>query len=238
VTPQPSTINSQPPPVSGPIVAGPAGRSPVVRCRKWLRRLLWLAVFCFLLSAFCFAFRSPILRAAANLWVIDDPIQKADAIVLLGGGLETRPSAAARLYRDGYAPRILITQPKASPTDGMGLTTREQDIARQVLMKEGVPESAITGIGQNVQSTYDESRATRAWLNTNHATRLIIPTDIFHTRRVRWMFHKQLKGTGVALTVEAVPVREYTQGDWWKHEQGIVAFQNELVKSLYYHLKY
>jgi uncharacterized SAM-binding protein YcdF (DUF218 family) len=205
---------------------------------RWVRRLAFcLAVLCLLASVLYFL-RSPLLTGLANAWIVNDPLQHADAILVLGGGLETRPFAAARLYRDGYAPRILVAQPKASPTDALGLTTREQDVARQVLIKEGVPESAITGIGEDVETTYAESLAVRAWLSTNHASRIIIPTDPFHTRRVRWLFCKQLKGTGVQVIVEAVPVREYTQGDWWRHEQGLIAFQNEAVKSIYYHLKY
>jgi len=230
VAPQPSTINPQ-----------PASASSAVP-RKWPRRLrsvvLWSGGLVVLFAASCFVFRAPILRAVAAAWIVNDPLEKADAIVVLGGGLETRPFAAARLYRDGYAPRILIARPKASPTDELGLTTREKEVTRQVLLKEGVPDNALTDIGNDVQSTYEESLAVRDWLKTNHATRLIVPTDVFHTRRVRWLFRKQLKGTGVALTVEAIPVREYTVADWWRHEQGLVAFQNEVLKSVYYHLKY
>src|ERR1017187_4105285 len=117
--------------LSSPVASGPADPPSAISHlpsspRKWPRRLLWLAAFCFLLSAFYFL-RAPLLRSAASLWIINDPLQHADAIVLLGGGLETRPFAAARLYRDGYAPRILVARPKASPTDEMGLTTREAD---------------------------------------------------------------------------------------------------------------
>ena len=226
-------------PVAGGLsVSGPVVIDPVLRPRRWVRRLaLGLLVVCALLFAL-FVFRSPILRAAANLWIVNDPLQKADAVVILGGGLENRPFAAAKLYREGYAPRVLFTQPKSSPTDDMGLTTREKDITRQVLLREGVPESAMSGIGDNVHSTYDESLAVRAWLRTNHVSRIIIPTDLFHTRRVRWLFRKELKGTGVALTVEAVPVRDYTLADWWHHEQGLIAFQNEVIKMAYYWLQY
>ena len=118
------------------------------------------------------------------------------------------------------------------------LLWRSPEVTRQVLLRAGVPDGALTDIGNDVQSTYEESLAVRDWLKTNRATRLIIRTDVFHTRRVRWLFRKQLKGTGVALTVEAIPVREYTVADWWRHEQGLVAFQNEVLKSVYYHLKY
>jgi len=67
---------------------------------------------------------------------------------------------------------------------------------------------------------------------------VIIPTDPFHTRRVRWLFRKQLKPIGAQVIVRAVPVRDYTASDWWKHENGIVAFQNEVLKFAYYWVKY
>jgi uncharacterized SAM-binding protein YcdF (DUF218 family) len=212
-----------------------------VRSRRWPRRLrrvaLGLLLFCCLFSLFYFL-RSPILAGLANLWIINDPPQKADAIILLGGGLETRPFAAAKLYRDGFAPRILVTHARSSPTDDLGLTTSEHSVARQVLLKEGVPDSAIEEIGQDVRNTHDEAVAVRDWASSNRAARLILPTDIFHTRRVRWVFHKQLKSIGVQVMVEAVPVREYQQSDWWRHEQGVVAFQNEVLKFAYYWVKY
>src|SRR5262252_6805294 len=109
-----------------------------VRPRRWLRRLrrfaVCLLVFCVLLSAF-YLLRSSILSGLASAWIVNDAPQKADAIVLLGGGLETRPFAAAKLYRDGFAPRILIVRARSSPTDDLGLTTREHNVARQVLLK-------------------------------------------------------------------------------------------------------
>ena len=54
--------------------------------------------------------REPALRGAANLWIVSDPISRADAIVVLGGGLETRPFIAAEMWRRGLADKILISQ--------------------------------------------------------------------------------------------------------------------------------
>lgn len=208
------------------------------RWRGFLRSVVLLSCGLVVLLSALYFFRVPLLRSAASLWIINDPLQKADAIVLLGGGLETRPFAAAKLYRDGYASLILIARARSSPTDEMGLTTREHDVARQVLLKQGVPDSALAEIGTDVRNTYDEALAVRDWVKTAHTTRLIIPTDIFHTRRVRWLFRKQLRHTGVQILVEAVPGREYQQEDWWRHEQGLVAFQNEVLKFGYYWVRY
>ena len=30
----------------------------------------------------------------------------------------------------------------------------------------------------------------------------------------------------------------YTRAEWWKTEAGMIAFQNEIIKYLYYRLKY
>ena len=54
--------------------------------------------------------REPVLRGAADLWIVSDPISRADAIVVLGGGLATRPFVAAEMWRRGLADKILISQ--------------------------------------------------------------------------------------------------------------------------------
>ena len=225
------------PPLSpSPVVSGPVVGSPVVR--RCLRRLAWcLFLFCFLLSIFYF-FRAPLLRAAANAWIINEPLVKADAVVVLGGGLETRPFEAARLYHQGLADKILIMNPKPSPRAKLGVIPLETELTRQILVKLNVPESDLEVVGNGVSSTYDESIAVRNWIQTNGARRVIIPTDLFHTRRVRWLFHKELKPTGAQVVVDALADPQYTPADWWHREEGVVAFQNEMIKYVYYRIKY
>jgi uncharacterized SAM-binding protein YcdF (DUF218 family) len=174
----------------------------------------------------------------ANAWIVNDPLAKADAIVVLGGGLETRPFEAARLYHEGLARKILLMNVKLSPTTKLGITQPEKDLTRLVLMKQEVPDSDCITVGHAVATTYDESCAVRAWVTETGARKVIIPTDLFHTRRVRWLFGKQLKGTGATITVRAVATSGYAATNWWQHEEGLIAFQNEVIKSIYYHLKY
>jgi uncharacterized SAM-binding protein YcdF (DUF218 family) len=181
-----------------------------------------------------------VLTGAAKAWIVDEPLSKADAIVVLGGGVENRPFAAARFYHQGLAPKILFMDVRLNPTTRLGLIPPEADLTRQVLLKLEVPESDMVAIGDKVASTYDESRAVRAWVEKSGAKTLIIPDDLFHTRRVRWLFRKQLKGTGARALVSAVApaLDQYEATNWWQHEEGLIAFQNEVVKLMYYHLKY
>src|SRR5262249_20316499 len=100
-------------PTSGPVV-----RSPVV---PWSRKRVFRCAACLLaLCALLFPLylaRAPVLRGLANAWIVEDPLAKADCIVLLGGGREIRPFAAARLYREGWAPRVLIPNIRTNPTE-------------------------------------------------------------------------------------------------------------------------
>jgi uncharacterized SAM-binding protein YcdF (DUF218 family) len=206
--------------------------------RKWASRLTWtLLALCALLFA-AYTLRAPLLSGAARLWIVNDPLEHADAIVILGGGLDTRPFEAARLYRAGLAPLILLMKAATNSAEALGVTLSDSELARRVLLTNGVPLEAIKLIDDRVTNTRDEAVAVRKWAEANHARRIIIPTDIFHTRRVRWIFSKALRGKGAQVSVEAVHVRRYSAVDWWQHEESLIAFQNEVVKSMYYHLKY
>jgi hypothetical protein len=55
---------------------------------------------------------------------------------------------------------------------------------------------------------------------------------------VRWLIDKTLEGTGVTFVVVAAPAWGYTVDEWWKHEEGLVDFQNEVVKYGFYRLHY
>jgi uncharacterized SAM-binding protein YcdF (DUF218 family) len=206
--------------------------------RRWFRRLAWsFAVFTALLGAAWF-FRAPLLTGLAKAWVVDEPLAKADAIVILGGRPDLRAIEAARLYQQGLAPRILYMDVKLSPSSEIGIIPSEREQTRRLLLSNNVPESALTAIGQAVASTYDESRAVRAWMDQTGLRAIIIPTDLAHTRRVRWLFRKELKGLQAQIEVHAIQPKEYGVSNWWRHEEGLIAFQNEFLKSVYYHVKY
>lgn len=73
------------------------------------------------LSLVLWTVRARILRDAAALWVVSDPLKPADAVAVLGGGLDLRPFTAARLYQEGLAPRILVANVKPDAIVKLGL---------------------------------------------------------------------------------------------------------------------
>jgi uncharacterized SAM-binding protein YcdF (DUF218 family) len=178
-----------------------------------------------------------LLRGAADLWIVSDEPAPADAIAVLGGGLEYRPFAAADYYRRGFAPKILISNIGATPAEQLGVLQSHVRANSEVLQKLGVPATAIEPFGDHLSDTFAEATALHEWVVRNGAHRIIVPTDIFATRRLRWTLH-HVFGNDAAILVPAVNPPDYLRDNWWKNERGVIGFQNEVVKYLYYRLKY
>ena len=183
--------------------------------------------------------RDPLLRAAANLWIVSDPVTKSDVVVVLGGGLETRPFVAAELYKRGLVNKVLVSQvPEPRSTTILGIPGHSE-LNRMLLMKLGVPETDIEMFGQGNKNTMDEALALRDWAEQRRVSQIIVPTEIFAARRVRWIFYREFAQSPVRLEIPSFDAPgSYTRAEWWKTEAGIITFQNEVLKYLYYRLKY
>jgi uncharacterized SAM-binding protein YcdF (DUF218 family) len=178
-----------------------------------------------------------LLREAAAVWIVSDVAVPADAAVVLGGGLEYRPFAAADFYRRGLVPKILVSNIGASPAERLGVLRSHVRANMEVLEKLGVPGAAIQPFGSNLKDTYEEALALHDWAKQAGAHTLLVPTDIFAARRLRWMTHRVFGNDAVVL-VPAIDPPDYSRNDWWKTESGVITFQNEVLKYVYYRLKY
>ena len=186
----------------------------------------------------CWWWRAPLLTGLAQLWIVSDPPAPADAIAILGGGVDTRPLAAAQLYREGWSQHILVLAPPVSVAAERGLAPSTITTTRRLLASEQVPEEAVAVVGQGVTSTWDEARALVSWAQEHQARRVLVPTDLFHTRRAGWILRRELQRVGTEVCLIPVNSRLYSATNWWQHHQGVVDFQNEVLKHVYYRLKY
>src|ERR1700675_4526767 len=81
--------------------------------------------------------------------VVEDPLVKARAIVVLSGAMPLRAIEAAKLYREGYAPEIWLTHSTepGETLEEMGIPfTGEDYYDTRVLMHEGAPQKAIHSV--------------------------------------------------------------------------------------------
>ena len=187
-----------------------------------------------MLGAVTWLARDFILLRATALWIVSDPISRADAIVVLGGGLETRPSRAAELWRKGLADKILVSQTMRT-VSGSG-TPSDTEINH--LLRLGVPADAIETFGTANTNTREEAVALRRWAERNSASVFIVPTEIFPARRVRWIFRRVFLDTTVRVIVSSSEPPHYRHYNWWRSEKGSTALRTELLKYIYYLLRY
>lgn len=204
------------------------------------RKLLLAAGIPVLILAAAWAAREPLLMLPARVLIAEDPLEKTDILFLLNGDQDTRPFEAVRLWKAGWAPKIVVARAETSPTIELGLTPNATDVGVGVLRKLGVPDSAIVEeiIPGGVTSTYDEAVTLRKYAEREKIGSINIVTSSFHTRRARWITRKVLAGLPVKVRVHGVHDRHFTEKNWWKVESGFMSCQNEYLKFLYYGWKY
>jgi len=212
---------------------------PPIRSRSaviFSRFVIALLVAAVLVGSAWFAHR-PLLRGAADLWIVSDPVAPSDAVAVFGGGVQDRPFAAAAYYRQGLVKKVLLSDDRVGPAAALGAIQSDLAGNHAVLIKLGVPERAIETFGNGLSSTYEEALALREWARRTGAHSIIVPTEVFSARRVRWTLHR-IFGKDYVIRVPALDDPDYGRADWWQTPQGLLAFQNEVLKFVYYRLRY
>lgn len=182
--------------------------------------------------------RTTLLRGLAQAWVLDEPPLRADVIVALPQVSGEPILEAARLYSESLGSKVVTVSSPWRPTDKLGLTMPHDEGNRRLLQKNGVSEKDFLILGQNVPHAHAAAQTVAAWAKESGIRSLTVVTEQFQTRRVKWSLDQSLRGTGVAVRVRAVPVRDYVLAEWWRSEQGLIHFENEVVLNLFYRLNY
>lgn len=203
---------------------------------RWARAIVAVGVL-LVVSVASWIERDVLLREAAALWIVSDPVTPADVAVVLGGGVEDRPFSAAEYYRAGLVTKILVSNAHQGPAQKLGVVMPSASADEAVLLKLGVPKSAIEIFGDDLNNTNEEAVALHAWAVRNGIRSAIVPTEIFSARRVRWIMHRVF-GQDAAISVSALDPPDYGRQDWWQHEKALLDFQNEIIKYVYYRVKY
>jgi uncharacterized SAM-binding protein YcdF (DUF218 family) len=180
-------------------------------------RLLRPALAAALILLLAAAFGLP--RLGAYL-VHEDPLQKADAIYVLGGTRFERPLEAVDLFREGWAPAVLLSR---QVYDWGEVALRERGVAFpdeaglqvDMMVGQGVPRAAITVLELGQDSTADESVALGNAVRRGHWRTVIVVTSKQHTRRAGLAMRRRLADTGVTVVMRASRYDRSDPGRWW-----------------------
>lgn len=215
-----------------PAAAGDEKPRPSRRRRRW--KILAVAVLVSLAGLVSAPFWAPpLLERYALGFRVNDP-QPSDAICILLGGFQVRPSRAAELYLRGYAPKILIVD----YPDDIFYGSMESQLALIMCRRSGVPDEDLVRIPAPVTSTRDEARLYRDYAEKKGLKSLIVVTTAFHTRRSRWIFERVFAGSGIRLSYAAAYEAHINERNWYTTDEGLVVYFSETLKTLYYYLRY
>ena len=185
--------------------------------------LLLLAVLCLV---FYWA-RHPILRYAAESWVVDAPAAHADAILLLGDDnfYADRATRAAELIRQGTAPVVVASGRRLRPSAGI------VELMQHDLVERGVPKERILPLAQDADNTEEEAAALAKFCTERHFRSIILVTSNYHTRRARYIFEKTFP-SAISVSVASARDGDFDPERWWEKRKSEKLFVHELAGML------
>lgn len=179
----------------------------------------------------------PMLSAAGRFLVENDPLQHADAIVVLTGSYPDRIIEAATLYREGWAPRIILCREPENAgfrkLQSLGVQVpRLFELNRSVAEQLGVPADAITVLERPAGSTYSEAEVVLADVIARGYRSIVLVTSKYHSARAARIYRHLADGR-VAIIVRGARDDDFRPDGWWRDRPStrrvVIEFQKLLT---------
>ena len=181
------------------------------------------------LAGTLYLFRGPLLRAFGEWWVVDEELEKADAIVVLGGDsiAGDRVRHAVALYQRGWAPKLVLSGPPVRADFS------EAELMEKEALRQGVPAADLIVARHPATNTFDEAFALRPALARLNVKKVIVVTSNFHTRRARRIFRAVYGREGLEVRVSASPDVRFRPDRWWQERDSRAWLFLEMVKTIH-----
>jgi len=184
-------------------------------------------VFIVVLCAVLYIARGPILRVIGETWIVEDPLEKSDAIVVLSDDnfYADRAAHAADLYRHGWAQVVVASGRKLRPYAGVG------ELMQHDLIERGVPKDKIVVISHNAENTREEAQVLLQQVAERKWHSVIVVTSNYHTRRARYIFTRVFPQQ-VGVTVSGANDGSFDPEHWWQSRLGLKELTREWAGML------
>jgi uncharacterized SAM-binding protein YcdF (DUF218 family) len=188
--------------------------------------LLFLALFCVAL----YLARHPLMRFAAEGLVVEDKLEKSDAIILLSDDnfYADRATRAAELYRQNLAATVVASGIRLRPYAGIS------ELMTHDLIERGVPKERIVPFPQDADDTREEAEALKTLVAQKGWKSVIIVTSNYHTRRARYIFRKVFP-SDVKIAMASARDADFDPSNWYQHRRAVKRFQHEVLGLLVAH---
>lgn len=191
------------------------------------------------ISAFLLLYGFVLFMTHAGDYLVQaDPPCKSDAIVVLMGSIPDRVLHAADMFNQGIASKIIIVEPEHGSWDkviarGIQPTFGAAQFI-EVAVQLGIPDSCITIIPGEAQSTKQEAQIISTWLKQNPGLKsLTLVSSNSHMFRSGLIFRKKFKkeGLNIRILLNPSPYSKHTDlTKWWTDREKIEVVVFEWLK--------
>jgi uncharacterized SAM-binding protein YcdF (DUF218 family) len=181
----------------------------------------------------------PTLRSLGALLTVADSVQQADIAVMtseteLDGELEL-----ADLFAERTVARVGVLTHDPSPAERefkrRGIPLED---SAQILVKLGVPASAIVLIAAGEGGTTEGTAALARWCLANRIHRVLMVTSANHSRRVQRALRRAFQHRGPIVLVHTPRSDPFRPLDWWEDRTTLRSGLVELEKLLLDYLRH
>lgn len=182
--------------------------------------LLFIVVFCGVL----YLARGPLLRLAGESWMVEDPVERSDAIIVLSDDnfYADRATHAADLYRHNMAPIVVASGRRLRPYAGIA------ELMQHDLIERGVPKDKILPIAHNAENTREEAQALLQPALEHKWRSVIVVTSNYHTRRARYIFLHVFPAQ-IVVRVSGSHDGDFDPGHWWQSRSSLKELTREFA---------
>ena len=188
--------------------------------------LIKLIVSLFLLTFFLglYFVRHPVFRFAAESWVIEDPLDKADVLIVLSDDnfYADRATRAAELFREGKAPLVVASGRRLRPSAGIA------ELMEHDLIERGVPKDTILRFALDGDSTREEAESLANLAKTKKWHKAIVVTSNYQTRRARYIFRRVFP-QDMEIRVASARDGDFDPENWWEKRKSAKVFMREIT---------
>lgn len=172
------------------------------------------------------------IKTISNFIFVQDPLVKADLIIVPGSSHKQLPLKAVQLFKKGFAKNILFL-------GGINekLNKNESEWGSEIARDKNVPEKNI----------YIETRSTNTKENAQESLKLIKDKNLphkkvilvskpYHARRLKMTFQKLFTNSELRV-IPVTDDRKIEKNNWWKDNMKSQKVMEELGKISEYYLK-
>ena len=207
--------------------------------RRWWRLFAVTALVLVGAGSAAWHYQNSLAGALGRWLIVEDTLQPADVVVVLAGSTWLRVPEAARIVREGYGERLLITLAKPSP--GLRRFFRrygdfsDEALAQRVLGKEGLDGTRVELLRGSTSTWSDATLVRRAWQRRPFRSAILI-TDPYHLRRARRCFELVFAGTGVRFFTHAAFQTADNEAVFSDRQDILQYIVTEYLRTAYYYL--